>query len=100
MTAVTPADKSPQVPLATPRRSVVSSRRNACRNLTCHHCFISCSPHNDSFGFLTLDQVRESLEASRQLGVKEYYFTGGEPFLTETWFQSWLRRLSMARPRC
>lgn len=50
-------------------------------NLTCHHCFISCSPKNDSFGFLTLEQVRGHLIRSRDLGVKEYYFTGGEPFL-------------------
>lgn len=50
-------------------------------NLTCHHCFISCSPHNRAFGFLTLEQVRERLRESVSLGVKEYYFTGGEPFL-------------------
>ena len=50
-------------------------------NLTCHHCFISCSPKNDSFGFLSLDRVRRSLRESVELGVKEYYFTGGEPFL-------------------
>jgi len=50
-------------------------------NLTCHHCFISCSPKNDSFGYLTLEQVRRGLEESVALGVKEYYFTGGEPFL-------------------
>jgi len=50
-------------------------------NLKCHHCFISCSPHNDSFGFLSLKQVKSRLEESVQLGVKEYYFTGGEPFL-------------------
>jgi molybdenum cofactor biosynthesis enzyme MoaA len=50
-------------------------------NLTCHHCFISCSPRNDSFGFLTLGQVQSRLEESARLGVKEYYFTGGEPFL-------------------
>jgi AdoMet-dependent heme synthase len=50
-------------------------------NLTCHHCFISCSPKNDSFGFLSLADVRRSLEESVPLGVKEYYFTGGEPFL-------------------
>lgn len=50
-------------------------------NLTCHHCFISCSPHNDRFGFLTLDEVQQRLEESVALGVKEYYFTGGEPFL-------------------
>lgn len=50
-------------------------------NLTCTHCFISCSPHNRNFGFLSLEQVRSRLEESVALGVKEYYFTGGEPFL-------------------
>ncbi len=50
-------------------------------NLTCEHCFISCSPKNDSFGFLSVDQVRRRLEESLAIGVKEYYFTGGEPFL-------------------
>ncbi len=50
-------------------------------NLTCHHCFISCSPRNDAFGFLSLAAVRERLAESVRLGVKEYYFTGGEPFL-------------------
>jgi AdoMet-dependent heme synthase len=50
-------------------------------NLTCRHCFISCSPHNHSFGFLSLDTVRRLLEESVEMGVKEYYFTGGEPFL-------------------
>jgi AdoMet-dependent heme synthase len=50
-------------------------------NLTCHHCFISCSPHNRSFGHLDRAAVERSLEESRALGVKEYYFTGGEPFL-------------------
>jgi sulfatase maturation enzyme AslB (radical SAM superfamily) len=50
-------------------------------NLECRHCFISCSPHNHRFGFLDLESVRRSLEESVRLGVKEYYFTGGEPFL-------------------
>jgi MoaA/NifB/PqqE/SkfB family radical SAM enzyme len=50
-------------------------------NLTCRHCFISCSPHNRSFGFLGLEEVRQRLIESVPLGVKEYYFTGGEPFL-------------------
>jgi molybdenum cofactor biosynthesis enzyme MoaA len=50
-------------------------------NLTCTHCFISCSPHNHSFGFLDLDTIRRALDESVRLGVKEYYFTGGEPFL-------------------
>ncbi|MGE3804691.1 MAG: radical SAM protein [Gemmataceae bacterium] len=50
-------------------------------NLECRHCFISCSPHNRSFGYLDLDTVKKHLDASVGLGVKEYYFTGGEPFL-------------------
>ena len=50
-------------------------------NLTCTHCFISCSPHNDSFGFLSLSDVERRLLESVEWGVKEYYFTGGEPFL-------------------
>src|SRR5687768_14499809 len=50
-------------------------------NLTCQHCFISCSPKNRSFGFLSLEEVQRRLEESVALGVKEYYFTGGEPFL-------------------
>jgi molybdenum cofactor biosynthesis enzyme MoaA len=50
-------------------------------NLECRHCFISCSPHNHSFGFLDLAAVLRALDESVPLGVKEYYFTGGEPFL-------------------
>lgn len=50
-------------------------------NLTCAHCFISCSPKNDSFGYLSLETVERMLEESVRHGVKEYYFTGGEPFL-------------------
>src|SRR5688572_13458918 len=52
-------------------------------NLTCTHCFISCSPHNDRFGFLSFADVCRALEESVRLGVKEYYFTGGEPFLNK-----------------
>ncbi len=50
-------------------------------NLACHHCFISCHPKNLSFGFLTLQQVRQRLLESIALGTREYYFTGGEPFI-------------------
>jgi molybdenum cofactor biosynthesis enzyme MoaA len=50
-------------------------------NLECRHCFISCGPHNHAFGFLDLEAVRRALNESVPLGVKEYYFTGGEPFL-------------------
>jgi molybdenum cofactor biosynthesis enzyme MoaA len=50
-------------------------------NLTCSHCFIRCSPQNHTFGFLELDDIRRRLDESVPLGVKEYYFTGGEPLL-------------------
>ena len=50
-------------------------------NLACTHCFISCSPGNRTFGFLSYEQVIEALEQSKSLGVKEFYFTGGEPFM-------------------
>jgi molybdenum cofactor biosynthesis enzyme MoaA len=50
-------------------------------NLKCTHCFISCSPTNHSHGMLLLLDVRERLREAEALGVREYYFTGGEPFL-------------------
>ena len=52
-------------------------------NLSCTHCFISCHPKNDSFGFLSLAAVRERLAEAERLGVREFYFTGGEPFLNK-----------------
>ena len=50
-------------------------------NIACNHCFISCSPRNHNFEMMTLEQVRRYLEESLEMGVKEYYFTGGEPFM-------------------
>ena len=50
-------------------------------NLACSHCFISCSPTNHTHEFLSLETVRQYLGEAATLGVKEYYFTGGEPFL-------------------
>jgi molybdenum cofactor biosynthesis enzyme MoaA len=50
-------------------------------NLQCTHCFISCSPTNNNHALMSLETVRRYLAEARELGVKEYYFTGGEPFL-------------------
>ena len=50
-------------------------------NLWCTHCFISCSPDNHAFGFMSLAQIRPHLKASQRLGVREYSFPGGEPFM-------------------
>jgi len=56
-------------------------------NLSCNHCFISCHPGNDTFGFLSIETVRKYLRESEKLGVREYYFTGGEPFLNRDMLQ-------------
>ena len=64
-------------------------------NLTCHHCFISCSPKNDTLGYLTLAEVERYLTQSIELGVREYYFTGGEPFLNPDFVPMLLRTLQL-----
>jgi len=50
-------------------------------NLSCTHCFISCTPQNDSHPLMTLAQVKKHLEESKHLGIQDYYITGGEVFL-------------------
>jgi molybdenum cofactor biosynthesis enzyme MoaA len=50
-------------------------------NIACTHCFISCSPKNHSHTMMSLPDVEARLAEAKALGVKEYYFTGGEPFL-------------------
>jgi AdoMet-dependent heme synthase len=50
-------------------------------NLQCTHCFVSCSPTNRSHEMLSLADVKKHLAEAEALGVKEYYFTGGEPFM-------------------
>ena len=50
-------------------------------NIECTHCFISSSPTNRSHGMLSLADVEGRLREARELGVREYYFTGGEPFM-------------------
>ena len=50
-------------------------------NIACLHCFISCGPKNHQHEMLTVEQVRNALAEAKKLGVREYYFTGGEPFL-------------------
>lgn len=50
-------------------------------NLACRHCFITCGPKNFSHPFMTLDQVRDAVTEAVEHGVREFYFTGGEPFM-------------------
>ncbi|HYN21319.1 MAG TPA: radical SAM protein, partial [Thermoanaerobaculia bacterium] len=50
-------------------------------NLACTHCFISCSPTNHTHEMMGRAEVESYLGEAVRLGVREYYFTGGEPFL-------------------
>ncbi|MDH4100820.1 MAG: radical SAM protein [Nitrospirota bacterium] len=50
-------------------------------NLRCSHCFISCGPDDSRLGMMTRAEIQPHAEEARKLGVKEFYLTGGEPFL-------------------
>ena len=50
-------------------------------NLACSHCFISCSPTNHALKFVAPETVYRYLDEAESHGVREVYFTGGEPFL-------------------
>ena len=50
-------------------------------NIACTHCFISCSPTNHAHEMMTLKEILPRLDEAKRLGVREYYFTGGEPFM-------------------
>ncbi len=77
---VTTSATSPKVPLTALDQLWFQISGTVC-NLRCRHCFISCAPDNHAFWFLDPGVVRAALEQSEGLGVKEYYFTGGEPFM-------------------
>jgi len=50
-------------------------------NLACRHCFISCSPTNHTHEMLSFEAIASHLAEGQALGLREVYFTGGEPFL-------------------
>jgi len=50
-------------------------------NLTCAHCFNTSGPRDPWIKQMTTAQVRAAIDEGVTLGVKELYFTGGEPFL-------------------
>lgn len=52
-------------------------------NIECLNCYISSSPTNDSYVYLTLADARAVLDEVVTLGygTREIAFTGGEPFL-------------------
>ena len=50
-------------------------------NLSCRHCFNASGPRDPWLARLDADTVRRYIAEAETLGVREFYFTGGEPFL-------------------
>jgi molybdenum cofactor biosynthesis enzyme MoaA len=93
-----PIGAYPQVPLVA-LDSVWFQVAGTLCNLECTHCFISSSPTNRSFEMMTEAEVAAHLEEARGLGVRAYYFTGGEPFLNKAMVPILARTLAQG-PAC
>ncbi len=50
-------------------------------NIACLHCFISCGPKADQVPMMSVEEVERALRDGRGAGMRQVYFTGGEPFL-------------------
>lgn len=50
-------------------------------NLTCTHCLNSSGPHNPWLKGLNTETVLRAIDEGADLGIREIYYTGGEPFL-------------------
>ncbi|MFQ5656995.1 MAG: radical SAM protein [Candidatus Methylomirabilales bacterium] len=50
-------------------------------NLTCTHCLNSSGPNDPWLKRLDTETVMHSIKEGAELGIKEIYYTGGEPFL-------------------
>ena len=52
-------------------------------NITCQNCYIESSPENDRLVYLTVDELKASLDEARAQGAPLACvgFTGGEPFM-------------------
>jgi len=80
MSVITTTDSFPFVPMQSMDTLWFQVAGTVC-NIACTHCFISCSPKNHSHEMMSYDEIVPRLIEARELGVKEYYFTGGEPFM-------------------
>lgn len=87
---------APQAPLSSLDTLWFQVAGTVC-NLACTHCFVSSSPTNRTHDLLSLEAILPHLEEAAALGVKELYFTGGEPFLNPE-MESILERALLVGP--
>lgn len=52
-------------------------------NLACPFCLEGSKPGDTRLGLMTLDDVRPYIDEAVSLGVKQFSFTGGEPFVAK-----------------
>jgi len=50
-------------------------------NIACRHCFVSAGPKSDSIPMMSRAEVESAIDEGVDLGARDAYFTGGEPFL-------------------
>lgn len=50
-------------------------------NLSCRHCFVPSGPGIERHALMPRESVRAHVAEALALGAKEFYFTGGEPFV-------------------
>src|SRR5919204_317151 len=75
-----PAADVPDVPFAGLRTLWFQITGTLC-NLACRHCFNASGPRDPWLASLDVETVRRYIAEAADLGVQEFYFTGGEPFL-------------------
>jgi AdoMet-dependent heme synthase len=72
--------RAPAVPLAALDTVWFQLTGTLC-NIACRHCFITCGPKETRVPMMDAARVRRFLDEAEALGVRDYYFTGGEPML-------------------
>ena len=50
-------------------------------NIACRHCFVSCGPKSTRIPVMSVAEVQCALDQGAASGMRQVYFTGGEPFL-------------------
>ena len=82
LTQITPAPRAafPRQPLEHLDTLWIQVAGTLC-NLSCTHCFVSCGPGDLHHPLMERAEVAARVAEGLALGVREIYFTGGEPFM-------------------